>query len=399
MRMLVRGQKSSKSAHDRTSQTLKQPLFAICLLSCLSTWLFKTPADRGLSVPPQRKRMSGLLHKMSASPCRRDFERLNEAAQVAALESTSRFDNVDRCTELLWRQEHAATSVEILIASKDRPQELRNTLLTLLTFVQGVRSVRVTVLFSASSGLFASAYMRVQELFEGFTYVERGEEDYFEKLHNTVRKSPATNFVIMSDDTNFFRSCDIRGFATLQNLLEHNISRTRISVQLRASSRDERPPALGQILPSWGMPHSHILNCTRGLWDSFFSSCYDRQIDGAMFTRATLTRELDDLKTFRIPSHPGELEGNWIDWASSATWRDLTIIPVDRVLMNVGLGIGTVRKDREGLEKNLKKNYIDREEAAQDILNDCFREVKMPDAYFKSDTTHDSFELQRRCMS
>ena len=140
------------------------------------------------------------------------------------------------------------------------------------------------------------------------------------------------------------------------------------------------------------------MNCTRGLWDSFFSCCYDRQIDGALFTRATLTKELDSLKTYSVPTNPGELEGFWMTWAERATWTDLTIIPVDRVLMNAGLGLGTVRQERESLEKDLKANAMQREEAAKDMLNGCFHEAKTLDVYLKSDVTHDSFELKRQCV-
>ena len=57
-----------------------------------------------------------------------------------------------------------------------------------------------------------------------------------------------------------------------------------------------------------------------------------------------------------------------MQWAASASWIDLPIIPADRVLMNAGMALGTVRADREDLETNLTMNSLLREESARDML-------------------------------
>lgn len=297
----------------------------------------------------------------------------------------------------LWREFRASSSVEFIIGSKDRPQQLRNALRGLATFIHPSENTRATILILATNELYASAYTHLQTRYEEHLFIWRGVDSYFDDVRRAVQESTATNFVIMSDDTLFFRPCDIRSFASLQNMLEQDSLRTKISVQLRASSRDVRPPSIAHFLPKEGLPYAHLINCTRGLWNTFYSSCYDRQIDGAMFTRATLQGELQNLKAFAIPGHPGELEGLWMNWAEMASWIDLTIIPVDRVVMNVGLALGTVRADRESLEKNLTHNALTRDQAARDILQGCFWEVARMDEYFQVDQTAGSFDLQRRC--
>lgn len=298
----------------------------------------------------------------------------------------------------LWQQLHTATIVEFIFASFDRPQSLHNSLKALETFVPRSSSVQVSILFVASTDLFADSYKLIEQQFTPFHFFRRNEFNYFELLQRIVQKSRATNFVIMSDDTVLFRPCDILGFGTLQSMLEQGLGNTKVTVQLRISSRDVRPPVVANMLPTWGLPYAHVVNCTRGLWNVSFSSCYDRHIDGAMLTRSVIEEELSALKEYKEPSHPGELEGFWMEWAVRAWWSDLTVIPVDRVLMNAGMNLGTVRKDREDLEKNISANMDTRVQAATEVLAGCFPELLEPDAYLKADVTHGSV-LMKPCKT
>ena len=323
-------------------------------------------------------------------------------ARISFLSQLSALRRENQCGDTHWLPTYGNTSVEFLIGSFDRAQELRVVLRSLEVFVTEAYSV--TVLYLGSHDDHVDAYELLSKEYPQHRFLRRSQSDYFQKLRQAIFTSSATNFVILSDDTMFFRSCAIRKFATLQNLLESDLM-IRYSVQLRAATRDPHPDILEELLPTWGLPYVNVVNCSRSLghWnpvgEKFFTCCYDRQIDGAMFTRRTLEREMSDLQKYKEPNHPGDLEGFWMELAGGADWTDLTIFPVDRVLMNAGMSLGTVRDDRKHLEDPGLLDIKDgeRETAAKAFLDGCFLQPPPFHKYLEYDKTHGSFQMPLEC--
>lgn len=324
-------------------------------------------------------------------------EKLHALSELSAIRR-----NKDDVQECIWLSTYEETSVEFLIGTFDRPQELRRVLLALDTFV--VEQYLVTVLFLASEDFQGKAYQSLIREFPSHKFVNRTTDNYFSLLRESIALSEATNFVIMSDDTVFIRPSHVRRLATLQNMLSVDTD-VKYSVQLRSSSRDSRPEILAELLPTWGLPYVQVVNCSRVFrrFDTtnpdFGSCCYDRQIDGAMFTRKTIASEFDALEQFSPPTHPGELEGKWMQMTEHATWVDLTIFPSDRVVMNVGLGYGTVRDDRKHLEQKdqIESSAKNRREGAHALLRGCHLEQPPLGSYLQIDATHGSVESHLTC--
>jgi hypothetical protein len=368
--------------------TNRNYLYGICLTS-LATFVLTT----FLVSPPVQ-----MLGSSCASSRKVHFGSLSTAERLALLSELSgeNYANTS-CDREPWRAVYDQTSVEIIIGSYDRPQELRSVLLALQTFVTD--EFLASVLTLGSEEYHSLAYTMLATQFPQHTFFVRNTTNYFELLANAVSKSPATNFVIMSDDTTFIRPCSLRKFATLQNLLETDLS-VKFSVQLRISSRDPRPGIFADFLPTWGLPYAHIVDCSPSLGlhnpngKSFFSCCYDRQIDGSIFTARTLEIELKGLHGSLMPTHPGELEGFWMASTRAGKWKDLTIIPVDRLVLNSGLSLGTVRTDRRSHETN--EDIARREDIralnTQAYLEDCYFQPIPPGILLDLDATHVSVE-------
>lgn len=306
------------------------------------------------------------------------------------------------CYAEVWGPGYAETSVKFLIASYDRPQELRRVLVALDAFVLGEYSV--DVFFLASEDVFSQAYKLLSRQFPLHMFQKRTEDDFFSLLRESVTSSNDTNFIIMSDDTVFIRPIDVRKLATLQNMLSVDPN-VKYSVQLRSSSRDKRPEILASFLPAWGLPYVQVVNCSRILRHhdlsspGFASCCYDRQIDGAMFTRQNIETEFDTLEQSARPTHPGSLEANWMAVTETASWEDLTIFPSDRVVMNVGLGYGTVRDDRKYIEsqEDIRHSAAARLLGAKNLLRGCYLDPPPLGYYLEVDQTHGSVENKFGC--
>lgn len=324
---------------------------------------------------------------------------ISATERLVALSSLDTVNNDVRCRfEEAWRASQQKTTVEFLIGSFDRPQELRNVLVSMEKFLIG--NYRTTALFLGSDDIFLQAYHALSLEKHQHKFLQRNGDDFFFVLKEAISTSPASNFVILTDDVVFIRPCNIQRMGIMQNLLE-TAKRTKISVQLRTSSRDKTPPILAEIPPFNGlMPHVHVVNCSRPLdhnephnEDSinYKPCCYDRHIDGAMFTRVTLEDELKSLgKSGQVPRHPGELEAFWMLYARDALWEDLTIYPVDRVVMNIGIAFGTVRDDRKYLEStdDVPLKEKSRQDAAAAFLQGCFIDDPAPGAYLNIDERH-----------
>jgi len=305
-----------------------------------------------------------------------DFDGTGYLAVLTALSKKTE----DHCAIALWSDVYEKTYVDLLFATHDRPLELREALFSAHVFVTDIsRGVRIIVLYSASSDLFFSAYNQVEVEYPGVTFVKKDTASYFSTLRETISGSKATNFVIISDDNNFFRTAELRKYATLQNILQQNAEDdVTYSVQFRVSSRDKRPELVAELLPTWGLPHVHITNCSRSLQRSdagfeatFVSVCYDRGIDSPMFTKQIIEDEFRTLATLGNPENPGLLEGMWMSWSSHKNGKDYAIFPIDRVTSNTGLGIATVRTDRQFNLTSVPEEEEMRIANAQKLLQGC----------------------------
>mmetsp|Transcript_9299 Transcript_9299/g.42337 ORF Transcript_9299/g.42337 Transcript_9299/m.42337 type:complete len:395 (-) Transcript_9299:302-1486(-) len=376
------------------------PLLAVFLSSRAGLELSTSVLRSGGNDFRGGQRASGWLRKTAGS--NRSTVRLDDATgllRLKAVEAMSAEIQGDRVAP--WRSTYDKTSVEFVIGTFDRPHELHRCLRALQLFVEG--DFFATVIYLGSSDPVINAYEHVSRIFPHCIFMRRNTSNYFHKLLQTIQSSRATNFVIMSDDTIFFRASFIRKYATLQNMLETDLN-ARYSVQLRVSSRDNKPPLLASLLPSWGLPYSQVVDCTRNLsrsllgTETFFTCCYDRQIDGSMFTRRTFENEMLALGE-KMPANPGDLEGLWMQFCqSNSNWVDFTIFPVDRLLMNAGMALTTVRKDREHLEdNNVGDAVLLREQAVATYMRGCFLETATPDAYLMVDQTHGAVQSDWQC--
>ena len=154
-------------------------------------------------------------------------------------------------------------SVHFVIGTHDRPLQLNETLESLETFVTDAsRRVKVTILQSSSSTVIQAAYDLVRNHNSKHEFLLKSDSNYFSTLKHVVQTSAATNFVIMSDDTTFFRETKILKFATIQNVLSAYFPDVRFTVQLRVSSRDNRPELIGEALPTDFLPHVQVTDCS-----------------------------------------------------------------------------------------------------------------------------------------
>jgi len=304
-----------------------------------------------------------------------DFHDTEYLAVLTALSAKAE----DHCATALWGHIYEKTYVDLLFATHDRPKELREALSSVHVFVMDIsRGVSIIVLYSASSDLFLSAYNQVKVEYPGVFFVEKDTASYFSTLRETISGSKATNFVITSDDNIFFRTAELRKLATLQNILQQDAEDdVTYSVQLRVSSRDLRPELIAELLPTWGLPHVHITNCSRSLqrsepaYTTFVAVCYDRGIDSPMFTKQIIEDEFRTLATLGNASNPGILEGIWIEWSYHKDGKDYAIFPIDRVVANTGMGMATVRTDRQFNLTAIPEEDDIRIVNAQNLLQGC----------------------------
>ena len=294
-------------------------------------------------------------------------------------------------------------SVHFIIGTHDRPLQLNETLESLQTFVTDAsRSVRVTILLSSSSVVIQAAYDLIRNHNSQHEFLLKSDGNYFSTLQHVVQTSTATNFVIMSDDTTFFRETKILKFATLQNVLSAYFSDVRFTVQLRVSSRDSRPELIGEALPTEFLPHAQVTDCSRKLRRSnprtgtFFVVCYDRHIDGFMITKSVLETELAQLEPFN-PSNPGILEAVWIELSYNYTGLDYAIFPVDRTVANTGMNLATVRVDRQNAT-TVQSEQAHRVDIAEKLIQGCSLSPVAPGFWLNLDAIQVSHAVREwRC--
>jgi len=305
----------------------------------------------------------------------------------------------------MWNETYGMTIVHLIIGTHDRPQEVREALAAVHQFVTDLgENVKVTVLFSTSHKTFLAAYRCVEQEFKDVSFVMKDETSYFRNLMGVIKKSDATNIVILSDDSIFFRTTEIRKYATLQNLLQNcaDDQRARFSVQFRIASKDHRPQLLAELLPTWGGPHVHVTDCSRELHrsiperqDTFYPVCYDRHIDGPMFSKSIILQEFMQISArYGNPKNPGVLEAIWIEWSFALSGFDYAVFPVDRVVTNVGMSLSTVRDDPAIFFKlnqtNMAAEESERVANAKKIVDGCGKIATVPGELLVIDTMQNS---------
>jgi hypothetical protein len=296
----------------------------------------------------------------------------------------------------MWRKAFAdirrTTFVDVLLSSFNRPSHLYLTLSSLRTMVMGEEDthIHVHILWEATLPEHAAAYEVVQQAYRGdsrMSFVERGALGGFAAAIERVRTlSNATNFVILSDDSLFIRPTDLHGLAALQRTLacsdEKGAPQYTISVETRLSARfvGEEDPAnilpagahdggyfFGSVPGEAGIPPAQLARsskCYNAHLPGGGHLCYNRHIDGPMFLATHLQREWP--RFARQPQNPGDLEGIWMQLKGSCC-DEYSLYALDQALVNAGMQLATVRKDREHLEDASSLNAKREEERRSSI--------------------------------
>lgn len=132
-----------------------------------------------------------------------------------------------------YRAVRAATSLEVIIGTRDRAVKARNALL-LLRGNGGIDggnprwpqlgSLHVSVLFEATDRVHDAAYAALQDELPSVGFVNRSAVGgYWAALRQTAARN-VTNVMVMSDDSWLVRPTDLLDYAALQRVLGDNVS-------------------------------------------------------------------------------------------------------------------------------------------------------------------------------
>jgi hypothetical protein len=160
---------------------------------------------------------------------------LVQRASVVRLMSDARTGLVEPGVvwQAFYRAVRAATSLEVIIGTRDRAVKARNALL-LLRGNGGIDggnprwpqlgSLHVSVLFEATDRLHDAAHAALHDEFPSVGFVNRSAVGgYWAALQQTVARN-VTNVMMMCDDSWLVRPTDLLDYATLQRVLGDNVS-------------------------------------------------------------------------------------------------------------------------------------------------------------------------------
>lgn len=265
-----------------------------------------------------------------------------------------------------------ATRVKIVVASYDRPAALYNTLSIIDSLVSGAS---VFVSYDAPTPDGMKAYASVLSEFPTVQSRIRSEqEDYFEAL-KAVSEQDASHILIAADDTTFIRPINLARVAAFMMLLgDGERQRYRVSTQLRISYPYPYDQGVRNVVGKLLLPDELYLfmtDCSDISPD--LSVCYDRQMDGGFYSVHQLKEEWPFL--VRHPSHPAELEELWMWYRANhrTNKADFSLFLADQVVINSGMGWGTVRDERKVLETEsfIAEQQRLRADEAHLLLNGC----------------------------
>jgi len=104
------------------------------------------------------------------------------------------------------------------------------------------------------------------------------------------------------------------------------------------------------------LPYAFAVDCSKSalgtdaMLNGTVPVCYDRHIDGAMYTAGMVRREWRNFSAGRDPVNSGDLEALWIHERLRIIGdheTDISLFPAD---LNTGMDIGTVREERKDTE-------------------------------------------------
>lgn len=273
-----------------------------------------------------------------------------------------------------------ATRVKIVVATYDRPSALYNTLRVMDSLVSGAS---VSVLYDASTSDGLKAYASVLSEFPAVQAWNRREQGGYFAALQAVAQQDISHLLIAADDTTFIRPVNLAHIAALMMLLgDGERQEYRVSSQLRVSypypDNQNMGNIVGQLLLA-DEPYLFLADCCEHISNfqdpEFRSVCYDRHIDGPLYSIHQVRKEWALL--VRQPEHPGKLEELWMYYKNERPNKaDFSLFAADQVLVNSGMSFGTVRDDRKHLEA---ESFVAEQERLrtnefQALLNGCRQE-------------------------
>lgn len=278
-----------------------------------------------------------------------------------------------RSTFVSYFEKLAATAVvDIVIGTYDRPLALRNTLESIELMVSGAN---VSVSYDAQDEEKRRAYEQVLSEFDHVKLWNRSEHGgYFNTLLQ-ISAQPLTHVLVAADDTTFVRPVNLRHVAAMMMLLGDGEPQDyRVTCQLRMSYRHAIDTHFESVIleklafAGDAALYVFLADCSDDRIRTSYL-CYDRHIDGPMYSIHQIRKEWPRLPG---PSHPGELEGQWMG-LQRPNRADFALFLADQIAINTGMDMGTVRNDRKSLdgEEYQQEQAQLRDEEAQAILKGC----------------------------
>ena len=116
--------------------------------------------------------------------------------------------------------------------------------------------MKVTILQSSSSTVIQAAYDLVRNHNSKHEFLLKSDSNYFSTLKHVVQTSAASISLSCQMTLHSLLLRYSNSLATIQNVLSAYFPDVRFTVQLRVSSRDNRPELIGEALPTDFLPRS-----------------------------------------------------------------------------------------------------------------------------------------------
>ena len=265
------------------------------------------------------------------------------------------------------------TRVHILIGSRNRAAPLSIVLQLLAEYHSKHFPLRVSISYDASEDVHEKAYNALAKDFPSYEFIKRSKEIVGEKqypygnfIRDMVSSSSATNFVILSDDTYSRKKASLQTIGALQRILSTVSVDSVASIKPYVVVAEQRgrvglpsmPSENGAVfvpeLGPWndlpGMVLYNTSNCEMfkrgGKPRGAHELCYNRHIDGPMYTKECTASEFSALPWQSI-RHPANLEGHWIELRDSllAAKDDFSLAPASQIFFNGGMRFVSARED------------------------------------------------------
>ena len=361
-------QAAAPPQYDHDSRAAKEPVADACHFDALFP-AFIHQAAPALKVAVEEACMRHPLHTQHANPIVR---RMRLVSLLATDERHKRAFND------FFRDVTASTKVDILVGSFNRPAQLYKALESMRTFFT---NCDITVSYDADDEATRLAYERVLARFPVVAMWRPDYGGYMPSMRHAVAQTNATNFIVNSDDTFAVRPLDCKRHGALLRLVAGNEERlNRATMQLRIDYSINTSPIISSVMAPT-LPYVFAVNCSKSevgidARTGAVPVCYDRHIDGGMYTAGMVRREWRNFSVGRDPANPGDLEALWIEervLSIGDDETDITLFPADQIFVNTGMDIGTVREERKHIESAefAHAKAVSRQQENARVLSGC----------------------------